>query len=66
MKKLKTRLISWVLVITMMLGLMPTTVFAANEEKNYKSEYGITVMVGETEMDLVADGTETCGKEEKI
>ena len=27
----------------------------------YKSEYGITVMVGDEEMDLVANGTETCG-----
>ena len=28
---------------------------------SYKSSYGITVMVGDEEMDLVANGTETCG-----
>ena len=27
----------------------------------YKSEYGITVMVGGEELDLVDNGTETCG-----
>ena len=30
-------------------------------EPEYKSEYGITVMVGDEEMDLVDNGTETCG-----
>ena len=30
-------------------------------EPSYKSEYGITVLVGGEEMDLVANGTEPCG-----
>lgn len=61
MKKLKSRLLSCILVVAMLVGMIPTTVFAADTGTNYKSQYGITVLVDGSEMDLVADGTETCG-----
>ncbi|MBQ7345578.1 MAG: hypothetical protein IJW45_05905 [Oscillospiraceae bacterium] len=34
---------------------------AGTVDPEYKSEYGITVFVGDEEMDLVDNGTETCG-----
>ncbi|MBE6039207.1 MAG: hypothetical protein E7218_08475, partial [Anaerofustis stercorihominis] len=57
MKTNAKKVLSMLLVLLMVVGLVPAGVFA----DTYKSEYGITVMVGDAEMDLVADGTETCG-----
>ena len=37
------------------------TIVVEEPEPSYKSEYGITVMVGGEELDLVDNGTETCG-----
>ena len=56
---MKKRILSLLLVFCMVLGMLPMTAFAADTQ--YKSTYGITVLVGDAEMDLVAGGTETCG-----